>query len=109
MDIEVLDIDLGKTVCSLAGLDSTGAVVFRKRLRSPRSSTSRGGRIARNHRADQIGTGGRIKSESPGGCARNAQATPFVRLSGEFGGLCRSDGGLRWRTSHRSFLSAAWS
>ncbi|MFK5998294.1 MAG: IS110 family transposase [Rhodobacterales bacterium] len=32
MDIAVLGIDLGKTVCSLAGLDATGAVVFRKRL-----------------------------------------------------------------------------
>ena len=28
--------------------------------------------MPRNPRADQIGTGGRIKSESPGGCARNA-------------------------------------
>lgn len=27
MDIKVLGIDLGKTVCSLAGLDDTGAVV----------------------------------------------------------------------------------
>ena len=32
MDIAVLDIDLGKTVCSLAGLDDEGAVVFRKRI-----------------------------------------------------------------------------
>ena len=32
MTIAVLGIDLGKTVCSLAGLDATGAVVFRKRL-----------------------------------------------------------------------------
>ena len=32
MEIAVLGIDLGKTVCSLAGLDSTGAVVFRKRI-----------------------------------------------------------------------------
>lgn len=33
MDIRVLRIDLGKTVCSLAGLDEAGAVVFRKRLK----------------------------------------------------------------------------
>jgi transposase len=32
MDIAVLGIDLGKTVCSLAGLDAKGEVVFRKRL-----------------------------------------------------------------------------
>lgn len=32
MDITVLGIDLGKSVCSLAGLDASGAVVFRKRL-----------------------------------------------------------------------------
>lgn len=32
MEIAVLGIDLGKTVCSLAGLDNTGAVVFRKRV-----------------------------------------------------------------------------
>lgn len=32
MDIAVLGIDLGKTICSLAGLDATGAVVFRKRI-----------------------------------------------------------------------------
>ncbi len=36
MDIEVLGIDLGKTVCSLAGLDANGAVVFRKRLQRHR-------------------------------------------------------------------------
>lgn len=30
MDIKVLGIDLGKTVCSLAGLDEFGTVVFRK-------------------------------------------------------------------------------
>ena len=32
MGIEVLGIDLGNTVCSLTGLDTTGAVVYRKRL-----------------------------------------------------------------------------
>ncbi|MCU9839962.1 IS110 family transposase [Ruegeria sp. WL0004] len=32
MDIAVIGIDLGKTVCSLAGLDAKGEVVFRKRL-----------------------------------------------------------------------------
>ncbi len=31
MDIKVLGIDLGKTVCSLARLDEAGAVVFCKR------------------------------------------------------------------------------
>lgn len=36
MDIAVLGIDLGKTVCSLAGLDTTGVVVFRKRLQRHR-------------------------------------------------------------------------
>jgi len=36
MDIEVLGIDLGKSVCSLAGLDATGVVVFRKRLQRHR-------------------------------------------------------------------------
>ncbi|MEO4045190.1 transposase [Hoeflea sp. CAU 1731] len=36
MDIKVLGIDLGKNVCSLAGLDETGAVVFRKRLQRHR-------------------------------------------------------------------------
>ncbi|MEP4990055.1 MAG: IS110 family transposase [Paracoccaceae bacterium] len=36
MAIEVLGIDLGKTVCSLAGLDATGAVVYRKRLQRHR-------------------------------------------------------------------------
>ncbi|MDR7127371.1 hypothetical protein J2X53_004220 [Pseudorhodobacter sp. 4114] len=36
MDIKVLGIDLGKTVCSLAGLDAAGAVVFRKRLQRHR-------------------------------------------------------------------------
>lgn len=32
MDISVLGIDLGKTVCSLTGLDAKGEVVFRKRV-----------------------------------------------------------------------------
>ena len=36
MDIKVLGIDLGKNVCSRAGLDETGAVVFRKRLQRHR-------------------------------------------------------------------------
>lgn len=36
MNIKVLGIDLGKTVCSLAGLDEVGAVVFRKRLQRHR-------------------------------------------------------------------------
>jgi transposase len=36
MDIAVLGIDLGKTACSLAGLDSDGAVVLRKRIQRHR-------------------------------------------------------------------------
>lgn len=36
MDIKVLVIDLGKPVCSFAGLDDAGAVVFRKRLQRHR-------------------------------------------------------------------------
>lgn len=32
MEIAVLGIDLGKTVCSLSGLDGNGAVVLRKRI-----------------------------------------------------------------------------
>lgn len=32
MDIAVLAIDLGKTVCNLAGVDCTGAVVVRRRV-----------------------------------------------------------------------------
>ena len=32
MDIAVLGIDLGKTICSLAGQDKSGAIVFRKRI-----------------------------------------------------------------------------
>lgn len=39
MDIKVLDIDLGKTVCSLARLDEAGAVVFRRRLQRHRLLT----------------------------------------------------------------------
>lgn len=35
---EVLGIDLGKTVCSLAGLDATGAVLYRKCLQLYRPS-----------------------------------------------------------------------
>jgi len=34
MDIAVLGIDLGKTVCSLSGLDRSGAVVFRKLIQT---------------------------------------------------------------------------
>lgn len=33
MGIAVLGIDLGKTVCSLAGIDCTGAVVLRRCVR----------------------------------------------------------------------------
>ena len=67
-------------VSSASIISSLGSLPFKMngkvaRYRSPRSSASRGGRMPRNPRADQIGTGGRIKSESPGGCARNAQYT----------------------------------
>ena len=31
MNIEIFGMDLDKTVCSLAGLDATGAVVYRRR------------------------------------------------------------------------------
>ena len=33
MLIDVLGIDLGKNVCSLVGLDGSGAVVLRRRVR----------------------------------------------------------------------------
>jgi transposase len=33
MKIVILGIDLGKNLCSLAGLDQTGAVVLRRRLK----------------------------------------------------------------------------
>jgi len=36
MDIKVLGIERGKTVCSLAGRDEAGAVVFRKHLQRHR-------------------------------------------------------------------------
>ena len=47
--------------------------------------------MPRNPRADQIGTGGRIKSESPGGCARNAQLIWLIVLCGEFAVLQAPD------------------
>lgn len=47
MEIAVLGINLGKTVCSLAGLGGCGAVVFRKSIQRfkpfTRSQTSVGG------------------------------------------------------------------
>ena len=33
MDIAVLGVDLGKNVCSIVGLDGSGAVVMRRRVR----------------------------------------------------------------------------
>ncbi|WP_138468586.1 hypothetical protein [Poseidonocella sp. HB161398] len=36
MDLKILGIDLGKTVCRLAGLHEAGAVVFRKRAQRHR-------------------------------------------------------------------------
>src|SRR6266404_4306987 len=33
MDIQVLGIDLGKNSCSIVGLDATGSVVMRRRVR----------------------------------------------------------------------------
>lgn len=33
MDISVLGVDLGKNVCSVVGLDASGAVVMRRRVR----------------------------------------------------------------------------
>jgi predicted NBD/HSP70 family sugar kinase len=33
MRIVVLGIDLGKNLCSLAGLDETGAVILRRRMK----------------------------------------------------------------------------
>lgn len=36
MNISVLGIDLGKNICSVVGLDSSGAVVLRRRATRPR-------------------------------------------------------------------------
>lgn len=36
MEIAVLGIDLGKTICSVIGLDGNGAVVLRKRIQRHR-------------------------------------------------------------------------
>lgn len=36
MSIHILGVDLGKNICSLAGLDAAGAVVFRKRIQRHR-------------------------------------------------------------------------
>jgi transposase len=33
MDISVLGVDLGKNVCSVVGLDASGAVVMRRKMR----------------------------------------------------------------------------
>jgi transposase len=33
MDIAVLGVDLGKNVCSVVGLDSSGSVVMRRKVR----------------------------------------------------------------------------
>jgi len=41
MGIAVLGVDLGKTVCSLAGVNEAGAAVFRKRLHVNGASTNR--------------------------------------------------------------------
>ena len=84
-------------VSSASIVSSLGSLPFKMngkvaRYRSPRSSASRGGRMPRNPRADQIGTGGRIKSESPGGCARNAQVLRPKLSSGlwnKLNGLCK--------------------
>ena len=45
--------------------------------------------MPRNPRADQIGTGGRIKSESPGGCARNAQYSGSLSITCICETICR--------------------
>ena len=50
--------------------------------------------MPRNPRADQIGTGGRIKSESPGGCARNAQEGNWRKRGTLRQAIGRSRGGL---------------
>lgn len=36
MSVSVIGIDLGKTVCSVAGLDEAGAVVLRQRVKRRR-------------------------------------------------------------------------
>jgi hypothetical protein len=36
MDISVLGVDLGKNVCSVVGLDASGAVVLRRRAKAKR-------------------------------------------------------------------------
>jgi hypothetical protein len=40
MSIVVLGIDLGKNICSLAGLDKTGAVILRRRMKRDGASIS---------------------------------------------------------------------
>ena len=52
MDISVLGIDLGKNVCSVVGLDASGAVVMRRRMRRER-----------HRHVNELGVGKRLNAD----------------------------------------------
>ena len=59
MDIGVLGVDLGKNVCSVVGLNASGAVVMRRRVRREtliawRRSFRRGGKCFGSHSISQF-------------------------------------------------------
>ena len=70
MQIAVLGIDLGKNSCSLAGLDDTGAVVLRRRMR-PDSIVI----LHQGYRAVRGGDGGLLRRASSRPPACSARAT----------------------------------
>ena len=71
MDMVVLGIDLGKNSCSLAGLDASGRVVLRRRLRRDRVERFVGGLAL--HRGD----GGVLRRAPSGPASSPPRATRF--------------------------------
>ena len=68
MTIVTLGIDLGKTLCSIAGMDADGAIVMRRRVRRS-TLVALADRLAPCAVAMEAWLAGRITS---GGCSRPA-------------------------------------
>ena len=67
MTIVTLGIDLGKTLCSIAGMDADGAIVMRRR-----GEAIHAGCAGRQARALRGGDGSVLRGASTSGCSRPA-------------------------------------
>ena len=79
MDIAVLGVDLGKNVCSVVGLDASGAVVMRRKVRRETLIA-----LAEKLAPCVVGDGGLLRRSSSGPRVRGSRS----RGPADVAGIC---------------------